>query len=208
MDRRPKNTSDVTYAEWLKYHDSIWWKRLVDVQRPYRRHLRSLDLGFVLDVGCGLGRNLNNLAGNGIGLDHNPELVASARARGFTVFLPDEFLRSEYGTPGRFDALLVSHVVEHMHFDEARILVETYLPFLRQGGRVVFITPQLVGFRSDPTHVEFFDFPALTRLAEALGLHVQKHYSFPFPEFAGRLFRHNEFVLLAEKVSVNTPSDR
>jgi len=173
------------------------------VQRPYRRHLRSLDLGFVLDVGCGLGRNLNNLAGHGVGVDHNPELVASARARGFTAFLPDEFLGSEYGVAEKFDALLVSHVVEHMHFDEARVLVERYLPFLRQAGRAVFITPQLVGFRSDPTHVEFFDFPKLTKLAETVGLQVRKHYSFPFPEFAGRVFRHNEFVLLADKVPVS-----
>lgn len=205
MAGRPKKTSDVTYAEWLKYHDSIWWKRLLDVQRPYRRHLRSLELGFVLDVGCGLGRNLNNLAGNGVGVDHNPELVASARARGFTAFLPDEFLASEYGTPQRFDALLMSHVAEHMHFDEARALLGTYLPFLREGGRAVLITPQQVGFRSDPTHVEFFDFALLTKLAEAVGLQVLKHYSFPFPQFAGRLFRHNEFVLIAKKVLASKP---
>jgi SAM-dependent methyltransferase len=200
MDGRPTKTSDVTYAEWLKYHDSIWWKRFLDVQLPYRRHLRSLELGFVLDIGCGLGRNLNNLAGQGIGVDHNPELVAAAQARGFKVFVPDEFLRSEYGVPQRFDAILVSHVVEHMHFEEALTLVGKYLPFVRDGGRIVFITPQVVGFRSDPTHVEFFDFPLLTKLAQALGLQVQKHYSFPFPEFVGKLFRHNEFVLIAKKV--------
>jgi SAM-dependent methyltransferase len=203
MKSRPTTTSDSSYAEWLKHQDSIWWKRLLDVQRPYRRHLRSLKLGLVLDVGCGLGRNLKNLAGQGIGVDHNPEFVASARMRGFTAFLPAEFLASEYGAPGRFDAVLVSHVVEHMRFDEAVVLVRTYLPFLRPGGRVVLITPQRAGFRSDPTHIEFFDFEALTRLAGALGLDVQRHYSFPFPLFVGSFFKHNEFVLLANK-----PDDR
>jgi SAM-dependent methyltransferase len=198
MKARP-STSDPTYTLWLKRQEAIWWKRLFDVQRPYRRHLQSLDLGLVLDVGCGLGRNLNNLGGKGIGVDHNPEFVAAARTRGFTAFLPEEFRSSEHGAPGKFDSLLFSHVVEHMHFGEARALAEMYLPFLRPGGRVVFITPQEAGFRSDPTHIEFCDFAVLTRLAEEIGLEVQKHYSFPFPRFVGHLFKYNEFVLLARK---------
>jgi SAM-dependent methyltransferase len=192
-------TSDAEYTKWLRRQESIWWKRLLDVQRPYRRHLRSLDLGLVLDVGCGLGRNLHNLAGKGVGVDHNPESVARVHERGYTAFLPQDFLGSEYGRPGRFDALLLSHVAEHMHFDEARDLVAMYLPFVRADARVVFITPQEVGFRSDPTHVELFDFEALTRLATDLGLEVEKHYSFPFPRFVGRIFKYNEFVLLARK---------
>ncbi len=193
------STSDADYTQWPRRQESVWWKRLLDVQRPYRYHLRSLHLGFVLDVGCGLGRNLHNLAGKGVGVDHNPESVASVRARGYTAYLPDEFVASEHGQPDRFDSLLLSHVAEHMHFDEARALVATYLPFIRRDARVVLITPQRAGFRSDPTHVQFFDFEALERLALALELEVEKHYSFPFPQFAGRLFKHNEFVLLAPK---------
>jgi SAM-dependent methyltransferase len=192
-------TGDASYTEWLRRQESVWWKKLLDVQRPYRRHLRSLDLGLVLDVGCGLGRNLHNLGGGGVGIDHNPACVAAARARGYTAFLPEEFLASEYGKPGRFDALLLAHVAEHMHFEEARALVATYVPYLRQDARVVFITPQEAGFRSDPTHVELLDFAALTRLAEELNLKVDRHYSFPFPRFVGRLFKYNEFVLLARK---------
>jgi SAM-dependent methyltransferase len=198
MSERP-STNDPAYTERLKHQESIWWKKLLDVQRPYRRHLQSLNLGLVLDVGCGLGRNLKNLGGKGVGVDQNPDSVGVARARGFIAFVSDEFRKSEYASPGKFDALLFSHIIEHMRFDEAHTLIEMYLPFLRPGGRVLCITPQEAGFRSEPTHVELFDCDALARLVRSVGLEVDKHYSFPFPRFAGSFFRYNEFVLLARK---------
>ncbi len=40
-------------------------------------------------------------------------------------------------------------------------MLRPYLPSVRPGGRVVFITPQERGFASDPTHVEFTDHEAL-----------------------------------------------
>jgi SAM-dependent methyltransferase len=192
-------TEGKDYALRLSRLESVWWKRVLDVQRPYRRHLQSLDLGFVLDVGCGLGRNLQHLGGEGVGVDHNPESVAVARSRGLEVFLPADFLASPHARPGRFDALLCAHVAEHMHFAEALALLAEYTGYLRVGGRLVLITPQQAGFRSDPTHVEFFDLAALDRLTIALGLKVKSAYSFPFPRLAGRVFKYNEFVLVGEK---------
>jgi SAM-dependent methyltransferase len=192
-------TKDKDYSLRLSRLESVWWKRLLDVQRPYRHHLQSLDLGFVLDVGCGLGRNLHHLGGKGVGVDHNPDSIEVARSRGLDVYLPAEFLASPYARPGRFDALLCAHVAEHMHFGEARALLAEYVGYLRAGGRLVLITPQEAGFRSDPTHVEFFDLGDLDRLTTALGLKVKSAYSFPFPRFSGRLFKYNESVLVGEK---------
>jgi 2-polyprenyl-3-methyl-5-hydroxy-6-metoxy-1,4-benzoquinol methylase len=192
-------TEGKDYAQRLRTLESVWWKRLLDVQRPYRRHLQSLDLGFVLDIGCGLGRNLCHLNGNGVGVDHNPDSIREARSRGLRAFLPPEFSNSEYAAHGRFDTILCAHVVEHMHRNEAQALLAPYVPFLRDGGQLVLITPQEAGFRSDPTHVEFCDLSALAQVAIALGLRTDRAYSFPFPRVMGHLFKYNEFVSIARK---------
>ncbi len=195
-------TESGDYTRRLEQLGGVWWKRLLDVQRPYRWNLRRLDLGFVLDVGCGVGRNLVNLGGNGnaVGVDHNAESVAACARRGLTAFTPEGFRASPFARPGRFDGLLFAHVVEHMTFDEARALVAEYLPYLRAGGRAVFITPEEAGFASDDTHVEFMDLDTLDRLARGAGLAPERAYSFPFPRAAGRFFKYNEFVLAARKL--------
>lgn len=195
----PGDTREGSYADRLTRIEGAWWKRVLDVQRPYRWHIRRLRLGFVLDVGCGIGRNLAHNRGSGVGVDHNAEAVATAKRRGLVAMLPDEFLRSPYATAGRFDSLLLAHVVEHMRHDEARELVASYLPYVRAGGMVVLVTPQEAGFRSDATHVEFTDHAALERLARENALVPVRAYSFPFPRPVGRIFRYNEFVLVARK---------
>ena len=200
MADRP-NTEGKEYADRLNTLGSVWWKRALDVQRPYRRHLQSLKLGFVLDIGCGIGRHLGHLGGNGVGVDHNPDSVASARSRGLLAFTPTAFTDSEYAISGRFDSLLCSHVVEHMQAPQAHSLLASYLPYLREGGRVVLITPQEAGYKSDATHLEFFDFQALAQLSQKLGLVPDRSYSFPFPRFVGKVFKHNEFIWIAHKPS-------
>ena len=201
MNQNP-STRDEKYTERLVSKESIWWKRLIDAQAPYRWNLRRLNLGFTLDIGCGVGRNLLHLSGNGVGIDHNRASVEVARSRGLTAFLPDEFDRSEFNLPHRFDAILIAHVLEHMTEPEAAELLERYLGLLKPGGRVVLITPQERGFKSDATHVQFMDFAALSRLSEMAGLLPVREYSFPFPRAAGRVFTHNEFVSLSAKPEV------
>ena len=195
----PRDTTDSAYAERLASLQQVWWKRLLPVQAPYRWNLRRLHLGFTLEIGCGIGRNLEHLKGNAVGLDHNVEAVEFARARGLEAMTPEEFAQSSYAAPDRFDCLLLAHVVEHMTRDEAIELVASYLPYLRTGGKVVLIAPQERGFASDASHVEFFDLADLAELAGALQLSVRRAYSFPFPRAAGRAFVYNECVVVAEK---------
>ena len=193
------STEDASYAERRLSAENAWWKRLLDVQRPYRAHLRKLRLGLVLEVGCGVGRNLDHLRGTSIGVDHNRRAVEIARARGLKAFMAEELRSSPWATPGRFDSLLFSHVLEHMRAAQATELVRGYLDLLADAGRVVAITPQEAGFRSDPTHVEFMDFDALEGVLRGAGLHVQVRYSFPLPRLAGPVFKYNEFVSISRK---------
>src|SRR6266436_3526846 len=175
------NTEEAGYAEQRLTAESVWWKRLLDVQRPYRSHLRRLRLGLVLEIGCGIGRNLDHLRGSSVGVDHNRRAVEIARGRGLEAFTPEELRASQWAVPGRFDSLLFSHVLEHMTAAEATELIRSHLDLLRPGGRVLVLTPQEAGFRSDPTHVEFMDFEKVEAVLRQAGLAPERRYSFPFP---------------------------
>src|SRR5262245_45850702 len=129
MHQKP-TTADAGYTDRLISHGDVWWKRALDVQAPYRWNLRRLHLGFPLDIGCGIGRNLSHI-GCGIGIDHNPESVATARSRGHNAFLPAEFERTEFNRAATFDSILMSHVAEHMSAAEAAELLRTYLGLLK-----------------------------------------------------------------------------
>jgi len=192
-------TEDLDYTLRLQRRGSRWWKRALCAQAPYRWNIRRLVKGFVLDVGCGIGRNLLHLDGTGVGIDHNPHSVEIVRALGLQAFGPDEFDKSVFNVPDRFDAMLLAHVAEHMTPDEAAGLIRKYLPLVRKSGQVILICPQEAGYRSDPTHVTFMGFDKLRALAQTLGLAVKREYSFPFPRFCGWFFRHNEMILVAQK---------
>lgn len=187
-------TALPAYAERLEGLERRPLRRIIDVQAPYRWNLRRLHLGHVLDVGCGLGRNLAHLESGAVGVDHNPESVRVARQRGFIAYTVEEFLASSDAETARFDSLLFAHVLEHMNRSSAVSLIESYLPFLRPGGRVCVITPQERGYRSDPTHVEYVDFDGIRGIAEESQLVIERRFSFPLPRVFGRVFRYNEFV--------------
>jgi len=93
--------------------------------------------------------------------------------------------------------LLFAHVLEHMPDTEATDLVRSYLRYLRRGGKVIVIVPQEAGYASDETHVNFLDGDDVAAVLTTCGLRVVRSYSFPFPRVAGRIFRHNETVVVA-----------
>ncbi len=192
--RGETDTQAKAYSNRLKKIQNAWWKRLFNVQAPYAWNVRRLAKGSTLEIGCGIGRNLAHLHGRAIGVDHNADAVLHARRLGYRAFLPEEFLVAADSESLLFDNLLLSHVVEHMRFEDACDLVNAYLRFLKPGGRVIIIVPQEAGYKSDHTHVTYFDHATIFRLACVVGLREIGFSSFPFPGWAGGFFLYNEFV--------------
>jgi SAM-dependent methyltransferase len=88
------------------------------------------------------------------------------------------------------DALVFSHVLEHMAWPEA--VLRRHLRVLKPGGGVYVVLPNAVQFRQrwefvrgrfrysetgimDRTHLRFFDFVAARNLMESAGLEVVHH---------------------------------
>lgn len=192
---RDEDTTGSSYTSRLTRLSGAGWKQRLDVQAPYRWNLRRLLGGRqVLDVGCGIGRNLAGLVDGSVGVDHNPHSVQHCRSIGLQAYTAEDF---HAGQHEKFDGLLLAHVVEHLPPGAEAEVLREYLPYVNPGSPVVMICPQERGYATDSTHTTFFDFAGLRGVCAEAGLAVEKAYSFPFPRFAGKLFPYNEFVVLA-----------
>lgn len=192
------NTIGTDYTARLERLQQAWWKRVLDVQAPYRWHLNQLLGGrMVLDIGCGIGRNLAHLSVGSVGVDHNPYSVQVCRRKGLNAYTVDEFMSLGAAGHGTYDGLLVAHLLEHLPPAGAADILGSYLPYLAPTARIVLICPQERGFDSDATHTVFFDNRAMRKLCDDLGLTVERQTSFPLPRWAGKLFTYNEFVTVA-----------
>ena len=191
-------STDANYTSRLQRLSGRRWKRLVP--NPYRWNVRRVAKGRVLDIGCGIGRCLDFLRPRGVGVDPNETAIAVCKQNGHEAYSPAEFAAAQQTVDGRtFDTLLCSHVLEHLDESTGVDLLQTYLPQVRSGGRVVLITPQERGQRSDPTHVRFMSRHALAALADKCGLTIVRASSFPLPRVFGRWFIYNETVTIARR---------
>jgi 2-polyprenyl-3-methyl-5-hydroxy-6-metoxy-1,4-benzoquinol methylase len=193
------STQDQSYTQRLVSLSASPLRRIFNVQAPYAWNIRRTVKGLSLDIGCGIGRNLSHLRGEGVGVDHNKSSVDVCRQNGLLAFTPDEFTHSEHAKK-TYQTILLSHVIEHLTFDQAGELLRSYLPLLARDGLVVIICPQKRGFSSDSTHVTCFDTQNITDLVKNCGLQVCNSRSFPLPRWCGRLFTHNETIVIAERV--------
>jgi 2-polyprenyl-3-methyl-5-hydroxy-6-metoxy-1,4-benzoquinol methylase len=191
-----RDTDSAEYAQRLRALQMPLWKRLLDVQRPYRWNLKRLNPGRTLDVGCGIGRCLESLPKGSVGIDSNPHALELLRARGLPGFTPQDFEAAPQFSRGSFDTLLFAHVLEHLSMLEARQLIAHYLPYLRSVGRVIIFCPQERGFRSDESHRTFLNFAAISELLSSLAVQIERQYSYPFPRAFGHFFPYNEFVVV------------
>jgi 2-polyprenyl-3-methyl-5-hydroxy-6-metoxy-1,4-benzoquinol methylase len=167
------------FAGWLAY--------LHPGQREYMNgsimHLPANRRGRVLDVGCGAGDALDELRRLGWeveGVDPDPEAVSNAvRNRSLKVRVGT--LEDQSYPEDSFDAVISSHVVEHVH-DPVSLLRECRR-VLRPGGLLVVATPNAKSMGSSrfgpdwrvlepPRHLTVFSPKTLAQAARAARLSI------------------------------------
>ena len=163
---------------------AIWLARLSPVWRQKRdaefRFLpRPLPGQRLLDVGCGNGDYLRNAGDAGweaVGIDADERAVDIARQRGLDA--RPGGIESFAGQAGCFDAITLSHVLEHLH-DPATFLRAVHR-LLKPGGVVFVDTPNIqsrgarrwgVHWRGleTPRHLVIFSRSALIDMLHAAG---------------------------------------
>ena len=163
-------------------YDSLLRATLISCERK-RLTLMYLDgvpPGRVLDVGCGDGSRLARLLSLGWdvrGQEMDPKAAARARQIYDVRVHLGPLDEACYGQ-GEFDAIVMNHVIEHVH-DPVRLLAEC-VRLLKKGGTLVAVTPNAESyghkrFRSSwrglepPRHIHLFSQRTLRQLAERAG---------------------------------------
>lgn len=148
---------------------------------PYRRG------GLLLEIGCGNGRQLERLAQAGWqvqGVDFDPTAAETARALGLPVALGD--LATQAFAPASFDAIVSSHVIEHIPDPVA--LLQECRRLLKPDGVLVMLTPNAaaLGHRlygaawaglDPPRHLYVFTAQALDSMARRAGFAPEPVYT-------------------------------
>lgn len=146
------------------------------------QELNRLPRGLVLDVGCGNGDNLvaaRQLGWEVLGLEIDPQAARTARAAGVNVDLGDYRRLAEHRE--RFDCLICSHVIEHVH--EPRALLHLLVQALKPGGTALISLPNAssavlaaVGANwrglEAPRHLSIPAYRAFTELVRSLGFEL------------------------------------
>jgi SAM-dependent methyltransferase len=195
------NTNSHPYFEELNANTTKLWKKFLPLQLPYKYNLRRQSLGKVLEIGAGLGRNQAFL-NDSVGVEHNPRSAQFCQNIGYRVLVPASF-HDEFnlftGPDAVFDSILMSHVLEHIEYENQVKVLKEYIPYLKPSGKIFLITPQEVGHKSTNSHITWTDFNRLEMIINQLGgeFKVIKSFSFPLPRSFGKVFKYNEFNVLA-----------
>lgn len=187
------STKSKDYADYYLKKFNIWYRKVLPVDVPFSFIAKRACCGKILDIGCGPGRYLKFFK-NAVGVDHNKIFIEYAKKNGFEAYLINEF-KHKFDSL-LFDTLLFSHILEHMNFENAILLIKEYLPYLNKNGRIVIVLPDGKSYQNDPTHVLNFTPVEVKLLAKELGLTFKKVFYHPFPKAFGKWLVNDAIYIL------------
>jgi SAM-dependent methyltransferase len=143
---------DLSYAAEQLRRSQSPWRRLI--KGFYLRSMLRQLSGPTVDFGCGAGQLLARLPSGSVGIEVNPHLIESLRGAGHQVFaaraeISDFELRDL--PPGRFQSLVIAHVLEHL--PDPALAIDVLLSACRRIGirRVLVVVSGCLGFRPRST---------------------------------------------------------
>lgn len=155
-------------------------------------HLPYREKGSLLEVGCGGGNQLQSMSDLGWqvhGIDIDQKAVDGCLARGLPA--SSQTLRELHAAGRKFDAIVMSHVIEHVHKPED--MIRQCYELLNPGGKLVLITPNVQSFShkllgkawlplDPPRHLTLFNMKSLSKIMKASGFDAESGSSIRFSD--------------------------
>jgi 2-polyprenyl-3-methyl-5-hydroxy-6-metoxy-1,4-benzoquinol methylase len=144
----------------------------------------------VLDIGCGQGELVRLLSADRFdarGVDISPEQVAIARTSGLGQVEQGDFHDYLAASPGSWDAVIATDVLEHMGRSELLSTFDDIHAGLRPGGMFLARVPNAVSptgghvMYSDVTHETWFTRRSVAQLAAVAGFATVRTLACPPP---------------------------
>lgn len=183
----PMRAGDGAFYEWVTGFDRYvathrWeWRAIRSILAREARPVR------LLEIGCGAGTFLRSITElkhvHATGIDRSEGSVAAARAQGVDARVTTiEALLAERGNDRGFDAVVATHVLEHL--EDPLGFVKRCTGLLNPGGSLLFSTPysplsrELLDWdvmNMPPHHLTRWNGRAFRRLAAVAGLDIAIH---------------------------------
>ena len=168
------------YERMYRFEDTYWWfiaRRHLITSLLAQSYSRDGSLQ-ILDIGCGTGAMLDELApfGSVVGADFSPEALQFCVTRGVTSPLARADVRRLPFADASFDVVTAMDIVEHIDDDKAASC--EIFRVLKPGGRLFVTVPAFPSLWSEHDealhHYRRYTVPRLKDLFQRVGLTVDK----------------------------------
>jgi SAM-dependent methyltransferase len=176
------NVRETLYALYRVANSPGWWISGIarEKKRRAQMFLDGMMPGRLLDIGCGDGKFLSEMQARGWavdGIDFDAKGIQAAKGK-YGLSLRHGDLRQAELPANSFDAVTMSHVIEHLN-DPVGMLAAIHR-VLKPGGRMVITTPNIesIGHKKfgaywfgldAPRHLNLFTANALMRVTKRAG---------------------------------------